>query len=104
MQGVQGVVLDALFSIVKQLVLWMFCPGCPAPQDDIVPLVMPFVSENIGKKATPEDWRLREAATLAFASILEGPSYGCLASIVREAMGFLLAVSCMRWPGSSSWQ
>jgi hypothetical protein len=57
---------------------------------------MPFVTENIGKKANPEDWRLREAATFAFASILEGPSYGCLANIVREAMGFLLAVSCMR--------
>jgi hypothetical protein len=71
-------------------------PCCPARQDAIVPFVMPFVTENIGKKATSEDWRLREAATFAFASILEGPSYSCLANIVRDAMGFLLAVSCMR--------
>jgi hypothetical protein len=54
---------------------------------------MPFVTENIGKKATAEDWRLREAATFAFGSMLEGPSPSAMAEIVRQAMGFLLAVS-----------
>ncbi|KAJ9548981.1 hypothetical protein OSB04_021524 [Centaurea solstitialis] len=38
--------------------------------DAIVPLVMPFVQDNISKP----DWRSREAATYAFGSILEGPS------------------------------
>jgi hypothetical protein len=54
---------------------------------------MPFVTENIGKKGSPEDWRLREAATFAFGSMLEGPSPASLAETVRSAMGFLLAVS-----------
>jgi importin subunit beta-1 len=59
---------------------------------------MPFVTDNIGKKSTAEDWRLREAATFAFGSILEGPSPQVLADIVRQAMGFLLAVSwCSTW-------
>lgn len=64
-------------------------------QDTIVPAVMPFVTENIGKNTGPDDWRSREAATLAFGSILEGPSPAALADIVRQAMGFLLAVSSL---------
>lgn len=66
-------------------------------QDAIVPLVMPFVQENIGKNSGPEDWRCREAATFAFGSILEGPSPASLAETVRQAMGFLLAVSALAW-------
>lgn len=69
------------------------CPDVSSLQDTIVPIVMPFVTDNIGKNTGPEDWRLREAATLAFGSILEGPSPAALADIVRQAMGFLLAVS-----------
>lgn len=72
------------------LLLVLCC--CPL-QDAIVPYIMPFVTENIGKNSTPEDWRLREAATFAFGSMLEGPSPRALAEIVRQAMGFLLAVS-----------
>lgn len=71
-----------------------------ALQDAIVPIVMPFVTENIGKKSTPEDWHLREAATFAFGSILEGPSPASLAEIVRQAMGFLLAVSSVPCTGA----
>jgi importin subunit beta-1 len=55
--------------------------------DDIVPLVMPFIEENISKP----DWRCREAATYAFGSILEGPSPGKLAPIVNVALNFMLA-------------
>jgi importin subunit beta-1 len=55
--------------------------------DDIVPLVMPFIEENISKP----DWRRREAATYAFGSILEGPSPGKLAPIVNVALNFMLA-------------
>ncbi|GFS32236.1 ARM repeat superfamily protein [Actinidia rufa] len=54
--------------------------------DDIVPLVMPFIEENI----TKPDWRQREAATYAFGSILEGPSPDKLASIVNMALNFML--------------
>ncbi|KAF9622646.1 hypothetical protein IFM89_032545 [Coptis chinensis] len=49
--------------------------------DDIVPLVMPFIEENI----TKADWRQREAATYAFGSIMEGPSPDKLTSIVNVA-------------------
>lgn len=73
-------------------------------QDAIVPFVMPFVTENIGKKATPEDWRLREAATFAFGSMLEGPSPATMAEIVRQAMGFLLAVSLLLLTSTEHWE
>ncbi|KAK4384831.1 Importin subunit beta-1 [Sesamum angolense] len=54
--------------------------------DDIVPLVMPFIEENI----TKADWRQREAATYAFGSILEGPSPDKLTPIVNVALSFML--------------
>ncbi|CAN1250825.1 Importin subunit beta-1 [Linum perenne] len=54
--------------------------------DDIVPLVMPFIQENI----TKPDWRQREAATYAFGSILEGPSPDKLTPIVNAALNFML--------------
>ncbi|KAF9609907.1 hypothetical protein IFM89_019000 [Coptis chinensis] len=55
--------------------------------DDIVPLVMPFIEENI----TKADWRQREAATYAFGSIMEGPSPDKLTSIVNVALSFMLS-------------
>ncbi|KAF4351109.1 hypothetical protein CsatB_004828 [Cannabis sativa] len=54
--------------------------------DDIVPLVMPFIEENIAKP----DWRQREAATYAFGSILEGPSPEKLMPLVNVALTFML--------------
>ncbi|KAF5803016.1 putative importin-beta domain, armadillo-like helical, importin beta family [Helianthus annuus] len=54
--------------------------------DAIVPLVMPFVQDNISKP----DWRSREAATYAFGSILEGPSVEKLSPMVISALDFLL--------------
>ncbi|XP_074291728.1 importin subunit beta-1-like [Silene latifolia] len=54
--------------------------------DDIVPLVMPFIEENITKL----DWRQREAATYAFGSILEGPAPDKLTPIVNVALNFML--------------
>ncbi|KAL2621419.1 hypothetical protein R1flu_001624 [Riccia fluitans] len=54
--------------------------------DDIVPLVMPYVQENVSK---PE-WRYREAATYAFGSILEGPSLEQLTPLVNVALNFML--------------
>lgn len=54
--------------------------------DAIVPLVIPFVEENIGKP----DWRCREAATYAFGSILEGPSVDKLLTFVNSGLDFLL--------------
>ncbi|XP_072985514.1 importin subunit beta-1-like [Typha latifolia] len=54
--------------------------------DAVVPLVMPFVEANI----TKSDWRSREAATFAFGSILEGPSFEKLAPLVHAGLDFLL--------------
>ncbi|XP_042387112.1 importin subunit beta-1-like [Zingiber officinale] len=54
--------------------------------DDIVPLVMPFIQENI----TKPEWRQREAATYAFGSILEGPSPDKLIPVVNVALNFML--------------
>ncbi|XP_008806235.2 importin subunit beta-1-like [Phoenix dactylifera] len=55
--------------------------------DDVVPLVMPFIEENLIKP----DWRQREAATYAFGSILEGPSPDKLIPIVNVALNFMLS-------------
>ncbi|MCL7026827.1 hypothetical protein MKW94_006233 [Papaver nudicaule] len=55
--------------------------------DPVVPLVMPFVQENIVKTT---DWRCREAATYAFGSILEGPSVEKLSPLVNAGLEFLL--------------
>lgn len=55
-------------------------------QDDVIPLVWPYVQENIGKV----DWRFRESATMAFGAILEGPSGQVLAPLVNMGFGFLL--------------
>ncbi|CAM8989944.1 unnamed protein product [Rhodiola kirilowii] len=54
--------------------------------DDIVPLVMPFIEENINKS----DWRQREAATYAFGSILEGPSPEKLVVTVNAGLQYML--------------
>jgi importin subunit beta-1 len=55
--------------------------------DDIVPLVMPFIEENI----TKPDWRQREAATYAFGSILDGPSPEKLVPLINNALPFMLS-------------
>lgn len=54
--------------------------------DDVVPLVVPYVQDNI----TKADWRCREAATYAFGSILEGPSLEQLTPLVNHALSFML--------------
>jgi hypothetical protein len=49
---------------------------------------------NIDRKAAPEDWRYREAATFVFGCILEGPSPDQLAQLVLPGLTFLLQVGC----------
>ena len=46
--------------------------------DDVVASVLPFVQGNI----TNENWKYRDAAIMAFGSILEGPSQKALEPIV----------------------
>lgn len=56
--------------------------------DAIVPLVMPFVEQNIRNP----DWHCREAATYAFGSIIEGPSTTTLSPLVNAGLEFLLTL------------
>jgi len=55
-------------------------------EDDIVPHVLPFVKDNIKN----QDWRLRDAAIMAFGSILEGPDPNNLKTMVEQAMPTLI--------------
>lgn len=54
--------------------------------DAVVQLVLPYVQNGLNQP----DWRAKEAATMAFSSILEGPSPKTLQPLVREAMPLML--------------
>lgn len=51
----------------------------------IVPLVVPFVEGNIQNN----DWRYREAAVMAFGSILDGPEETYLTPLVDQVNTYL---------------
>jgi|EP00970_Alexandrium_tamarense_P004265 importin subunit beta-1 len=55
-------------------------------EDAVVPVIMPFVQQNIQS----DNWRNREAATMAFSSILEGPSGDVIGPFVNQAIPVLL--------------
>lgn len=57
-------------------------------EDSIVPHVLPFVEENIKSP----DWKLRDAAVMAFGSILEGPDPGNLKPLVEQSMPMLIVL------------
>lgn len=59
-------------------------------EDDVLPQVVPFVTANI----TNSDWRYRDAAVMAFGSILEGPSTEQLTTIVDQ--GMMLFISLLK--------
>jgi importin subunit beta-1 len=54
--------------------------------DEVVPHVMPFVRDNISNT----NWHFREAALLAFGSILEGPTGYIITELVTQAIPILL--------------
>jgi importin subunit beta-1 len=55
-------------------------------EDDILPHVMDFINENI--KST--NWQFRDAAVMAFGSVIEGPSVEKLKPIVEQAMSMFI--------------
>ena len=55
-------------------------------EDAIVNEVLPFVTKHIGDA----DWRYRDAAVMAFGSILEGPEASTLKPIVEQALPSLI--------------
>ncbi|KAI1790603.1 ARM repeat-containing protein [Ganoderma leucocontextum] len=57
-----------------------------AVQDTIVPAVIPFIEANI----RASDWHWREAAVMAFGSILDGPDPAVLTPLVNQALPILI--------------
>lgn len=57
--------------------------------DFCVELTMEFITKHIESS----DWRSKEAAIMAFGSILDGPDTSKIAPLVRQALGFLMG--CM---------
>ncbi|CAF0903368.1 unnamed protein product [Adineta steineri] len=55
-------------------------------EDAIIPHVLPFITANINHA----DWKYREAAVMAFGSMLEGPDAASIKPIVEQAIPFLL--------------
>lgn len=55
-------------------------------EDDILPLILPFIEMNIAQ----EDWRLRDAAVVSLANILDGPTAERLEELLRPAMDTLI--------------
>ena len=56
--------------------------------DNIVPVVMPFVNNNI----QDQNWRNRGAAIMAFISILDGPSSDVIGQYVNQSVTPLLSM------------
>ena len=55
-------------------------------EDEVVAVVAPFVQQHIQS----ENWRFREAATMAFSSILDGPSSETIGPYVNQSIPILL--------------
>lgn len=55
-------------------------------ENDVVSVIMPFVQANIQS----ENWRNREAATMAFSCILDGPDDTAIGTYVNQAVPVLL--------------
>jgi importin subunit beta-1 len=55
-------------------------------EDAVVPVIAPFVQQNIGH----QDWHYRDAAILAFISMLEGPSQQVISEYVKQSVPLLL--------------
>jgi importin subunit beta-1 len=55
-------------------------------EDAVVPIIIPFVQQHIQS----ENWRFREAATMAFSSILDGPSTEVIGQFVNQSIPYLL--------------
>jgi importin subunit beta-1 len=55
-------------------------------KDAIIEPTLPFISDNFGN----QNWHYREAAVMAFGSILEGPDPSTLARLAERAISPLI--------------
>ena len=58
-------------------------------KDPVIDLVYSYIQKNL----TSENWKLQRSATLAFGSILEGPSSNSLSHLIKSSISTLLAQS-----------
>eukprot|EP00428_Durinskia_dybowskii_P064152 CAMPEP_0170368380 /NCGR_PEP_ID=MMETSP0117_2-20130122/7427_1 /TAXON_ID=400756 /ORGANISM="Durinskia baltica, Strain CSIRO CS-38" /LENGTH=852 /DNA_ID=CAMNT_0010623045 /DNA_START=84 /DNA_END=2642 /DNA_ORIENTATION=+ len=63
-------------------------------EDAVVDMVLPFITQNISNP----NWRLKEAALMAFGMILDGPTGQKLSPLVVQAMPIL--ISCLADPST----
>jgi importin subunit beta-1 len=64
----------------------MIAKAAQAIRDPIVQMTLPFIQENIKNP----DWRVRDAATVAFGAILSGPSSETLDGLVQAAFSTII--------------
>jgi len=57
-------------------------------EDDVLEYVVPFITQHI----TNQDWRYKDAAVMAFGSILEGPTVTSLRTIVDQGLPTLIGL------------
>eukprot|EP00053_Salpingoeca_punica_P019522 m.198216 g.198216 ORF g.198216 m.198216 type:complete len:874 (-) comp17673_c0_seq1:2360-4981(-) len=57
-------------------------------EDDVLQFVVPFVRENV---SNPQ-WQFRDAAVLAFGSVLEGPSGEAIVGIIETALAHIMTM------------
>jgi importin subunit beta-1 len=104
-QAARGLVPELLETLLKQsdtgsddswniAMAGAACLKCVAQtiEDDVVELVLPFVTSNINSTL----WRAKDAAIMAFGSILDGPSPERLGPIVVGALPHM--IGCVRDP------
>jgi importin subunit beta-1 len=56
--------------------------------DNIVPPVLPFIEEHIHNA----DWHYREAAVMAFGSIVDGPQPHVISQLITQALPVLMGM------------
>ncbi|XP_047138096.1 importin subunit beta-1 isoform X1 [Hydra vulgaris] len=56
--------------------------------NDVIPHVIPFILQNISNT----DWRFKDAAVMAFGSIVEGPTAETLSPYVVEGIPYLISL------------
>lgn len=71
-------------------------------EDDVIPQVVPFITQHISNP----DWRFRDAAVMAFGSILDGPNAVTLTPMVEQGLPMLITLlkdNCVVVRDTTAW-